>query len=510
MHKSLTAAARAAAGASVAAAWLAAMAPAARADGAFPDSEQVLLPALRPSEITLATNFGLIATSDAGQSWQWSCEAPLTTNARLYQLGVAPPGGGVVAARIVATSLWGAVYSDDDACTWNGAGGDVAAQLAVSDVFVDRAEPRRVFALASADDGDGGARQSVFASIDGGATFGPAIFVAPPGALLFGVESAASDPGTIYLALESGPAEPRLARTRDRGAHWDTIDLAPALGASRVGIVAVDTADAATIILRASTVSDDRLVISRDAGQHWTAPVTLAGALTAFLRRADGTLLVGGIAAGGQAFGARSLDGGATFADWPHPQGALPHFRGLAERDGVLYAAADDVQDGFALGLSSDGGATWRALLSYAQVSRIRPCVADACRGDCRSLAALGLWPVEMCDATAPPVDAGASAPGDGAGTASGAPASGCACQEGGQGSAPLAAMVPWLVWALSRRRRFLNVTRGCYYAPHELIQPPCRRVRALVRHPRVVIHQRRRARDAPSGEEAVRKDRRR
>jgi MYXO-CTERM domain-containing protein len=441
----VSAGARACASTVVAVALLAAAASAARADGAFPDSDQVLLPALRPSEIVLSTNFGLIATSDAGASWEWSCEAPLTANGRLYQLGIAPTGDGVVAARIVASSLWGAVYSDDDACTWKGAGGDVASQLTVTDVFVDRADARRVFALASDDGGDGVSRASAFASSDGGASFGPAIFVAPPGALLLGVESAASDPGTIYLALESTPGQPQLARTGDGGAHWDTIDLAPALGSSRVGIVAVDPTDAAAIVLRASTATDDRLAISRDGGAHWGTPVILPGALTTFLRRADGTLLVGGIASHGQAFGQRSLDGGATFQDWPHPQGALPHFRGLAERDGVLYAAADDVMDGFALGVSSDGGATWRPLLAYGQVTRIRPCVADACRSNCRTLAAAGLWPAATCDAPAAPVTA------MDAGTAPVTSGAGCSCSVGDGGTSLLAVLL--LPPLLVRRR---------------------------------------------------------
>ena len=54
---------------------LAIAAPArARADGAFPTPEAVLVPADRPQEIILATNFGLVISEDAGQTWSWSCE----------------------------------------------------------------------------------------------------------------------------------------------------------------------------------------------------------------------------------------------------------------------------------------------------------------------------------------------------------------------------------------------------------------------------------------------------
>jgi MYXO-CTERM domain-containing protein len=424
----------------------------ARADGAFPDSEQVLLPALRPSEIVLSTNFGLIFTGDAAASWEWTCETPLTANGRMYQLGIAPPAGGVTAARIVASSLWGAVYSDDGACRWGDATGDVA-QVTVTDVFVDRADPRRVFALGSDDGSSGGTPgEAAYASIDGGASFAPAMFRAPPGGRLWGVENAASDPATIYIALESSADQPSLARSSDGGAHWDIIDLGPALGPSRAGIIAVDPTAPATIYLRVSTASDDRVAISRDGGARWTTPIVLPGALSAFLRRSDGTLLVAGITGDGHAWGARSRDGGATFDDWPSAPHALPHVRGLAERDGLLYAAADSVADGYALGISSDGGDTWRPILTYGQVTRMRPCVADTCRNECRARAAQGLWPAAICDAPpAPALDAGGASAGDAPSSA--AAGGGCACRAVPGSGAPFAWVLVALAGLAARRR---------------------------------------------------------
>jgi len=420
---------------------------AARADGAFPDSEQVLLPAGRPDEIVLATNFGLIFSADGGASWEWTCETPLTANGRLYQLGVPPSAGGPAAARILATSLWGAVYSDDGACRWDGAGGELA-EATVTDVFVDRGDARRVFALGA----DSAGQEAVYLSLDGGVTFGAPLFRAPSGGHLWGVESAAGDPATIYLALEADPDHPLLARTGDGGAHWDTVDLGAALGAGRAGLVAVDPTAPGTLFLRLSTAADDRLVISRDGGAHWMAPVVLAGALTSFLRRADGTLLVAGITSDGRAFGARSFDGGASFAAWPD----LPHLRGLAERAGLLYAAADNRADGFALGVSSDGGDHWRPLLAYDQVARIRPCVAEACRADCRRQATSGLWPAAMCEEAGASVDAGADASDGGAGTM--AAGGGCGCQAGGGASTGEELLLLLVVVGWGRMRRLVRI----------------------------------------------------
>jgi len=63
---------------------------AARADGAFPSAQAVLVPADRPQEIILATNFGLVVSEDAGQTWSWSCEQNENALGMFYQLGPAP------------------------------------------------------------------------------------------------------------------------------------------------------------------------------------------------------------------------------------------------------------------------------------------------------------------------------------------------------------------------------------------------------------------------------------
>src|SRR5689334_2030057 len=55
------------------------------ADGAFPDSMQIFVPADAPHRIILATNFGLITSDDDGATWEWSCELRSDDNTILYQ-----------------------------------------------------------------------------------------------------------------------------------------------------------------------------------------------------------------------------------------------------------------------------------------------------------------------------------------------------------------------------------------------------------------------------------------
>ena len=55
-------------------------APAAFADGAFPDELSVMLPEVDPNRILVGANFGLVVSPDAGASWRYVCEPFITGN----------------------------------------------------------------------------------------------------------------------------------------------------------------------------------------------------------------------------------------------------------------------------------------------------------------------------------------------------------------------------------------------------------------------------------------------
>jgi hypothetical protein len=355
------------------------------ANGAFPDSLQVLLPADRPHEIILATNFGLISSQDDGQTWLWSCEQPLTNLAGLYQVG-APPQD-----RVYALSRAGLVYSEDDTCSWSVARGSLATALA-TDAFPDPRNPSRVFAIAN-QRGDASTPQSLYLSSDGGLTFGAPLFSAPLDGGLLGVESAASDPMTIYLSTYRQPGiHPQLMRSTDGGAQWMTIEVESTLGANGFRIVAVDPQDPLQLYLRVIEDLGEELAVSSDGGVTLRKPASTDGRFTAFARLASGTVLVGALS-NGEAQGFRSTDRGLTFQPWVNP----PHLRALAERDGKLFAAADNFKDGFALAVSTDEGLTFRPLMRFDQVTGINPCVQELCADPCDYQAGIKLWAPEVC-----------------------------------------------------------------------------------------------------------------
>ena len=450
-----------------------------RADGAFPNGQVILVPADRPSEIVLATNFGLVSSEDAGRTWLWSCEQAATSYGRLYQMGPAP------AHRLFAVAQAKLVFSDDDACGWDAAGGSLGGELC-EDAFVDPSDGTRVLAVGLTS--GGGVAYTVYESTDAGATFDRALYSAAPGDLVTGVEIAASDPMTIDLALAHGAAgAPTLARSTDGGASWTLVDLTPALGAGQVRIVAIDPTDADRVFLRYIGANGDALAIATGGGATVAVPLSFGGgALGAFTRASTGTLLA--YTTGGAAPALfRSTDGGATFAQITAP--VPPHILALAARGGTVYAATDTTLAPFAEATSTDEGSTWAPGLSFSQVAAIAPCLRTACQTDCQMRAQLNQWPAAICTAAAPVTDPpGASTVATDAGAAVGIdagepdaiivnsshdgaimridagdtprPSNGCSCA-----TAPRSGGAPWstvlLLWPLCRSRRRSQLLRG-------------------------------------------------
>jgi hypothetical protein len=442
----------------------------ARADGAFPDGQTILLPADRPHEILLATNFGVLASEDAGQSWIWSCEQPVNSYGRLYQMGPAPPH------RLYAVAGGKLVFSDDGACGWQVAGGALGTKLC-EDAFVDPTDGTRVLA-AGLTAGAAGAVYTVLESTDGGATFDRTLYTGAPGDLVTGLEIAASDPMTIDLALSKGPgaAAPMLARSSDGGATWQLADLTTALGGGQVRIVAIDPVDSDRVWLRALGAGGDALALATGGGATVAVPLSFdGGALTAFTRSGSGTLLVAGTVAGAPAL-FRSTDAGATFAALAAP----PHILALAERAGTVYAATDTTFEPFAEAISTDEGATWQPGLAFTNVAAIAPCLKGSCQTDCAARVQQKQWPAAVCVAAVlvsaptdagvidagmsdalvvgPPRDATVVVPID-AGDTPRTPPAGCSCatapgtRAAGGGFACLAWLAALLLWSPRRRR---------------------------------------------------------
>ena len=372
----------------------------ARADGAFPDSLNIITPEQLPHETLLATNFGVVMSFDDEQTWTWACEVTLNSFATLYQMGPPPRN------RVFAISGSGVIYTDDTSCTWNAAGG-VPAGTAL-DVFPDPSDPNHVLAISAVTLDAGGLMYQVLSSSDGGTTFPNLLYTATAGDHLTGVEVSRSSPSTIYLTLTSGTTYvPEIAQTTDGGAHWTVHNLASSLatGTYTIRLVAVDPTNPQKVFLRVGSSAGEALAVTQDGGVSATSPLTFpAGAFNAYTRMASGTIIAGGVV-GTSNVAYRSTDGGGTFQPLP----AALAFRGLSSRGTTLYAASDNVSDGYAIETSPDEGMTWQPVMNYDQIQAIQTCVSAVCQTDCLARAGTGQWSSDMCSASVmeAPIDAG-------------------------------------------------------------------------------------------------------
>jgi hypothetical protein len=417
------------------------------ANGAFPDSQAVLTPADLPHEILLATNFGLVRSTDDGRTWTWSCEQDPSGSRSLYQLG-APPG-----RRLYAREAGGLVFTDDGGCTWTRAGG-AAADYIVSDAFPDPTNAARVLAVAAPPGGTQGGYR-LLASADAGTTFDDVLYEASPGDMISGVEISRSDAGVVYIMVLSGAAnQPLLVRSSDAGVTWSTRDLSPALGSAIVLIVAVAAEDPERVFLRVNGAGANTLAVVDWGGASVKTPLALeGGSLSGFVEMKSGTILVSGMV-GADPVLYRSSDGGATFQDVPSP----PRLWGLSEREGQVFGAARTAEP-FAIATSIDEGTTWQPLVRYADIQGVDACVQKQCLDSCLLQASRDLWSADICSPAPPPdvaIDASAE-PRDA--TAAGPdrdqrPSSGCGCSVTEEGQTVKPALLLLAAWLLRRRRR--------------------------------------------------------
>jgi len=263
---------------------------AAEANGAFPDSLQLLLPKTAPSRIVVATNFGLIGSEDDGASWDWSCEHGASLGAWLYQSGWGPRG-----TRILAISAAGLVLTDDVGCGWRSASG-LPARTVVKDFFVDPGEPRRVLCIGSRPD-QNPARDQLFSSEDGGDSFPRMLLDAPEGVSLVGIETAASDPSVVYVTMRTAQPQARsqVGRSGDGGQTWETFTLNEDLAGNDLSIIGVSRSQPDRVLFRSTAGIRDRVALTEDGGRTVRVVLETAGVLTSYVERSNGTILIGAL-----------------------------------------------------------------------------------------------------------------------------------------------------------------------------------------------------------------------
>lgn len=413
---------------------------AARANGRYPQANQLVARPGDPSRLALRTTFGVLLSRDAGAHWDWVCESAAGYG------GMQDPSLGVTGGgSVMAGTYQGLSVSTSEGCAWSMAGGALDKAF-VADVVVSPDAPATSLVVTSTYQGsDGGStvQSNVLArSTDDARTFAPVGAPIDPSVLLLTVELARGAPGRVYLSGVRSPGTSQVSGvllvSDDGGAQW-TERAIPLVSSTERGvyIAAVDRQSPDRLWARTSGPGATRLLVSDDAGKTWRAIFQGAGALLGFALSDDGAREW----VGGPVDGLRA----ASTADHAFAQTSDVGVECLTAIGAALWACTvPSPTVPFVLGASTDDGRTFTPKLALSDVRGPLACPkgssVDVCAAD---------WP-GLADLLKVPRDAGAA---DAGPTVT--PRAGCSCDAApASGAGAGAALALAAVALLARRRR--------------------------------------------------------
>jgi photosystem II stability/assembly factor-like uncharacterized protein len=398
----------------------------ARANGRFPATSAVFFQPGDDSKIFVGATFGLLVSTDSGQSWRWICENAIGAVSNM-DFPYASTGAGT----LLAGTPIGLAISRDGGCSWAFGGAGLDPQAWISDIAV--ASDSAIWVVTAS----GATANNVFVSRDDARTFAP-MPIDEPLAFWKTVRVAPSDPMRVYAtgyrvdntADAASGSEPIVYRSDDGGMKWRRLDFSYP-GRPQLALMAVSPTNPDLVFARPLGV-ESALLRSEDGAGTWTPVLMPTAQLQTVVVYADGQHVLTGSSLNTSGAVLISGDTGRTFA----PAAQMPFLACAAQRsDGTLFGCGENWKDMFALGRSADGQG-WTPVFRFQQIAGPLDCPAGTAEHD----VCAPMWPT-LADTF--------GITGGGAPDAGTAPPkkTGCGCSV-----APLAVLVP-LRLRLRRRK---------------------------------------------------------
>ncbi len=424
-------------------------APAALANGRFPNAGQVVVDPSDKTHLVVRATYGIVDSHDNGESWRWVCESAVGYG------GFEDPMMGITKdGTILAGIFEGLAISRDSGCQWDFAGGPLDKRFAI-DLAVEPMNPENVVLAVSNSVGGSKFLTQVWQSSDNAKTFSQAGVDLPDNFLGITLEVAPSDPTRLYVSGRYGGTDDfagAVQRSKDRGKTWDKMLIPGSDDQNPPYIGGVDPHDPDRIYVRLDRAVDDKLMVSKDGGQNWESPITITGNMLGFALSPDGaTVAVAGDTAG----------------IWTAPADTLSFTkvssvaaRCLTWTSEGLYACANVFVDGFTVGLSTNAGKTFTPVMLLQKLCGPKVCGAETSVGktcgDAWGATQLALGGADggaICEPDGG--SSGSSSGGGGGDMSSSGGGTSCSCSAaGGAAGSLLPALALASIGALRARRR--------------------------------------------------------
>jgi hypothetical protein len=359
----------------------------AHAHGRLPALTQIAFDPTDPQHVVVRGTWAFLTTHDGARSFTWTCATAVGFDRTIED----PPIVVFDSGRLLAGTFNGLSRSDPAGCNYAPVADPSVSGLFVIDIQRDPMSARGGWIASS----PGAQANAIIHTPDEGATY-ETRGTFPMGVLLERVVPSASDAMRVYasgVVLETATT-PRHAYV------WRSIDGARTFGMTEITLIdvmrtdygernvhvdAVDPTNADVVyahtVRRAMDLMDERLFRSADGGMTFTQ-VAAMPSIAGVAIGEDGIHVWTGSGQGGFY---RSDDRGLTFQPVDM---ALP-VRCLAYRPGELWLCVDNVMASYALGRSTDLGATITPLWHFHDVVDDVGCPACTQVGD----VCPGYWP---------------------------------------------------------------------------------------------------------------------
>lgn len=336
---------------------------------ALPDTLNVALRPGNTSEAGIEANFGWLSADD-GVSFSWVCHEtvldPTSSLTPIYYLGENVTITTVRSLGVAIDPTF-SLYRSTDGCTW-----DPPADLEnvnIREVAFDPLTPDHVLAVTFTGTGTNG----VWESDDAGATWHKTTLDLAD-RYFRSVEFSAADPMRVYATatwFQPMPAAYVYA-SDDGGDTWTeyawTFSVATTLQGN-VDVVATSPSNADIAYARTNG-GTDYLLRTTNGGAAWSQVFQVADDIRGVTyEEGTGALWLGTVFQGTY----RSTDGQNFVA-----VAGAPSVRGIDADSRGIFVAANNYEDGFALGLTSDGGISYRGLFRFVNITGPRACPAGS------------------------------------------------------------------------------------------------------------------------------------